>query len=246
MDLTSLPTADVYILGEVHDNPAHHQNQAQAIAALVPTAVVFEMLTPSQAHRITADNRVDAVALEKALGWEASGWPDFNVYDPVFKATGNAAIHGGNLARTEVRRAIKEGAAAVFGDRAQAFGLTEALAAVEQVDREAGQREAHCNALPENLLAGMVEAQRLRDAVLADAVIKAWRETGGPVVLITGNGHARRDTGVPLMLAKAAPDLTVLTIGQFEQNAPDMPPFDLYLITPPSEREDPCLAFRKG
>ena len=34
------------VIGEVHDNPHHHRNQARAVAALKPGAIVFEMLTP--------------------------------------------------------------------------------------------------------------------------------------------------------------------------------------------------------
>ena len=44
-----LPRADVVLLGEVHDNPAHHAFQAEAVAYLAPRALVFEMLTPAQA-----------------------------------------------------------------------------------------------------------------------------------------------------------------------------------------------------
>jgi hypothetical protein len=45
------------------------------------------------------------------------------------------------------------------------------------------------------------------------------------------------------MLAEAAPDLRVLSIGQFEEAAADDPPFDLWLLTPPAPRPDPCAAF---
>ncbi|MDF0603033.1 hypothetical protein P1J78_19995, partial [Psychromarinibacter sp. C21-152] len=31
--LSDLPAADVVILGEIHDNPVHHRNQARAVAA---------------------------------------------------------------------------------------------------------------------------------------------------------------------------------------------------------------------
>ena len=105
--------------------------------------------------------------------------------------------------------------------------------------------EAHCDALPEDILPGMVEAQRLRDAALARAVLAAMAETGGPVAVITGNGHARRDWGLPRMLARAAPDLTLVSIGQFEAPPEDDPPFDLWLVTTPAPRDDPCAAFRK-
>ncbi len=91
----------------------------------------------------------------------------------------------------------------------------------------------------------MVEAQRLRDAGLARAVVAAMLETGGPVALITGNGHARTDWGVPRMLGRALPDATVISVGQFEA-APSGPvPHDLWLVTEPAERPDPCLAFRQ-
>jgi hypothetical protein len=89
----------------------------------------------------------------------------------------------------------------VFPGDAARFGLTEALDPDEQAAREAEQQEAHCNALPEEILPGFVEAQRLRDAALAEAALAALADTGGPVVVVTGNGHARADWGVPALLA---------------------------------------------
>ena len=91
----------------------------------------------------------------------------------------------------------------------------------------------------------MVEAQRLRDATLAEAVLAERAAVPGrPVVLITGNGHARRDRGVPALLARAAVGLEVLTIGQLESAPEAPPPFDLWLVTAPAERSDPCDTFR--
>ena len=100
------------------------------------------------------------------------------------------------------------------------------------------------------MLPGMVQAQRLRDAGLARAVLQAMDATGGPVAVITGTGHARTDTGIPAALAQAAPQLQVLSIGQIEA-APDTaietaPPYDLWIITTPTPRADPCAVFRKN
>ncbi len=243
--LADLPAADVIILGEVHDNPVHHQNQTRAVSALRPTALVFEMLTPDQAAKVTPDNRGNATKLAAALGWQGSGWPDFAMYYPVFDAAPKAQIYGGGLPRAKVRRAVSEGAAVVFGDGAAVFGLSDALPAPQQSARELLQKQAHCNALPENLLPGMVEAQRLRDATLAAAVIKALKETAGPVIVITGNGHARADWGVPALLDIAAAGKTTISVGQFEQDPWDEVPFDFYLLTSIAEREDPCAAFIK-
>lgn len=244
--LTRLPGADVVILGEVHDNALHHAHQAQAVAAIGPAALVFEMLTPAQAARAEGIDPADADALEAALGWNASGWPDFAMYHPIFSAAPKAVVHGGAMDRATVRRAFDEPLSAVFGPEAAAFGLTRALDPADQAAREAAQAAAHCGALPPAMLPGFVAAQRLRDAALARAVRDAFAATGGPVVLITGTEHARRDLGVPAKLALAAPGLRVLSVGQVEGDPGPDAPFDLWIVTDPAPRGDPCAGFRLG
>ncbi len=153
----------------------------------------------------------------------------------------------GALEREDVREAVSAGAAEVFGSGASLFGLTDALDDDQQTEREAMQMAAHCDALPVDMLAGMVEAQRLRDAALARAVIAAMAETGGPVAVITGNGHAREDWGVPHALERAAPELRVVTVAQLEylpENDSTLP-YDFWIKTDPAPREDPCAAFEK-
>ncbi len=238
-----LPQADVVILGEVHDNPDHHAWQAEAIAAIAPSALVFEMLLPEQAAVVTPDLRADVEALGAALGWEARGWPDFAMYHPLFVAAADAAVFGGDVPSSTVRRALDEGAAAAFGPEAGRYGLTQPLPEQEQAAREDMQARAHCDALPADLLPGMVEAQRLRDAALARAAVKAHAATGGPVVVIAGTGHARTDWGMPAVLAVAAPELTVFSVGQIEGRAGPDAPFDMTRATEPQLRDDPCAAF---
>lgn len=244
--LDRLPAADVVLLGEVHDNALHHDHQARAVAAIGPAALVLEMLTPDQAAAYRPG--LGAEALAEAFGWAGSGWPDFALYYPILAAAPEARVLGGGVPRDQVRRAVSDGAAAVFGDGAARFGLDRALDPDIQAAREALQLAAHCNALPAHILPGMVEAQRLRDAALADAALQAWQVGGGPVVLITGTGHARTDWGVPALLAKAAPELSVFSLGQLERAEaappPDVPPFDAWIVTPPAQRPDPCEAFR--
>lgn len=238
--LDALPPAEVVVLGEVHDNPEHHVNQARAVAALRPKAVVWEMIPP--AMTVPADV-ADQGALAKALEWQARGWPDFAMYHPIFLAAPEARHYGAEIGRAAARKAMGEGAMAVMPDGAR-FGLDLALPPEEQAAREAEQQEAHCSAMPPELLPAMVEAQRLRDAALAEAVLRALDDVGPPVAVITGTGHARKDWGLPAVLAIAAPDLSVLSIGQMEADPGPEAPFDLWLITPPVERGDPCAAFR--
>lgn len=242
-DLANLPKADIVVLGEVHDNKEHHANQARAVAAIAPRALVFEMLLPEQAAQMP-DDRSDAGRLAASLRWDTAGWPDFAMYHPIFTAAPLSRVYGADVARDVVRKAVDHGAVVAFGADAGRYGLDKSLRAADQAAREAEQAAAHCSALPVEMLPGMVQAQRLRDAVLARTAETALRETGGPVVVITGTAHARRDTGVAAALAQADLHLRVLSVGQLESDPGIDPPYDLWLITAPMQRPDPCLAFR--
>lgn len=245
--LDRLPAADIVILGEVHDNPGHHRNQARAVAALAPRALVWEMLTPDQAARMPED-RSDARTVAEALGWEGSGWPDFALYHPIMMASPGAQTYGGGVPRATARRVFEEDAEAVFaglfGAQADPLGLDAPLESADQAARESAQAAAHCDALPEALLPGMVAAQRLRDAALAHVALQALAETGGPVVVIAGTGHARNDIGIPAFLRRSNRGPRVLSLGQMEA-PPDGPaPYDLWIVSEPTPRPDPCEALR--
>jgi uncharacterized iron-regulated protein len=236
--------ADIVILGEVHDNPGHHALQAAAVEAIGPTALVFEMLSQEAAASVTPALAADDAALEAALTWSESGWPDFAMYYPLIAFARSGPIYGAQIDRSAAQAAFAHGAAVAFGPEAAQFGLATALPADQQATREAEQMAAHCDALPEDILPGFVEAQRLRDASLAQAALGALETHGAPVVIITGNGHARRDWGIPSVLAAAAPDLRVVTLGQFEAPPEGEIPFDLWAMSDPVARPDPCAAFR--
>lgn len=249
-DLPGTAPGEIVIIGEIHDNPTHHLNQAELVARWAPAAIVFEMLSPAQAQAVKGLDRQDEKAMAAALQWAGTGWPDYRLYHPILAASGTAEIFGAALDRARVRRAIAEGAAPVFGPEAARFGLATPLTEAEQTAREAGQMAAHCDALPPEMLPGMVEAQRLRDASFAQTALAALQKTGGPVVVITGSGHADKLRGIPAALAAASPKTVVFSIGQLEdtqgKEMPDTaPPFDRWIITAPTPRDDPCLGFAK-
>ena len=241
----ALPGAaqDVWVLGEIHDNPAHHAEQADQVEKLQPAAIVFEMLTADQAARVTPDLRDDEDALAAAIDWDAGGWPDFSMYHPIFTAAPGAEIFGALVPRAKARAVFDKGLVSAFDGDAARYGLDEDLPEDRQAARESLQMEAHCNALPEDMLPGMVAVQRLRDAVLARAVVRAMDATGGPVAVITGNGHARRDWGMPAILSRVAPDLDIWVLGQTEADQPLEGDFDIVKSAPAPDRPDPCAAF---
>ena len=234
--------ADLLVLGEIHDNPDHHVLQAQIVSSVRPVAIVFEMLTPEQAAIASGMDRSDAVKLGAALDWQNSGWPDFAMYHPIFAAAPDAIVFGAALPGDLAGAAMELGVIAAFGPEAAAYGLTP-LSPEVQAQQEAEQAAAHCNALPPEILPRMVDVQRMRDAHFAKAMVQAYDRFGGPVVLITGTGHARTDIGVPAALRHARPDLGVWALGQLESAQADAP-FDAVNLTDPIQRPDPCLAFQ--
>lgn len=243
--LLKMAGADVVIVGEVHDNPQHHQVQRDVVAALEPRAMVWEMLTSESASLINSKLISDPEKLAEAVRWAELGWPSLSMYLPIFQAAPDAPIYGALVPREAARAAMEVGASVAFGADAARFGLTVPLPDDEQAAREAGQMAAHCDALPPEMLPTMVQIQRLRDASLARAVLNAVEDTGGPVVVVTGNGHARKDWGVPSFLSRMQPGLRVFVLGQSEDGAIEGT-FDAVLDAPGVEREDPCAVFQKS
>lgn len=253
---------DLIVMGEVHDNPAHQEMQARLARALDLRAVAFEMV-PRAAEQALAELRA-ADAPTDAMR-EAAQWDRYAPWHVVLEAVPEAVAIGAGVSRDDLARAMTDGPAAAFDGDAGLWSIDAPLSGELQQEMEAEQMTAHCDALPEEMLPGMVSAQRLRDAAFAEALIRARKAAeGGPAMLVTGNGHARRDRGVPAYLATAHPDLSVLVIGQVERGesatgwsdaaegwrAQDGSPlFDLVVVADPAPREDPCEKFlreRKG
>lgn len=235
--------ADVVVLGEIHDNPVHHANQAKIVAALEPAALVFEMIPQADEASVNElrANGAPSSEIAKVLSWDNSGWPDFSYYAAILAAAPHAQVFGAGQPSADVRRAMVEGAAGPFGPDAASYGLDLPLDPAEQRRREADQAAAHCDKLPVEMLPGMVEAQRFRDAGLADATLWARTMTGGgQVVVITGSGHADKRRGMPEMIAQVDPSARVVSLGQFEDKADAEAVFDAVLLAPAPEREDPC------
>ena len=230
------PQADIVILGEVHDNRDAHLGQARALRDLAPTAVVFEMLTAEDAQRATADH-----SLIPGI-WQDSDWPDYTLYKPVFDALGTARIIGAAAPREAIRAVYDDGPAALFGPEAPRYALDKDLPEDQQETRESLQFDAHCKAMPRDMMAGMVAVQRYRDAVFARAALDALDTYGPPVAVIAGNGHARTDWGVPALIAQAAPQITTHSIG-FVEDPTDVP-FDTLHVVPPAKRDDPCATLK--
>ncbi|MEM6906783.1 MAG: ChaN family lipoprotein [Pseudomonadota bacterium] len=250
-----LAEADIVILGEVHDNPQHHARQADLVAELSPNGLAFEMVPEGSEEGIAAylDAGGTPGGIGPAIGWDRLGWPDWSLYRPIFEAAPAAYIAGGAVASRDLSRALRAGAAAGFGRGAGRYDLDIAPDPATMTELEDEMIAAHCNKLPRVAARSMAEAQRLRDARFARAAERAWGLGGGLAVLITGNGHARSDRGVPAYLAVGAPNLSVLSLGQVEVvNGADQVadyenwglPYDYVWFSARADRPDPCDSFQ--
>ena len=238
--ISALSDVDVIFIGEIHDNPYHHQNQATIIAALNPSAVVFEMLSSAQAEKVRALKLSTAQELDSKIGWTQSGWPAMEIYFPVFQAMEKAIPYGASQPRFVVMRAYENGAALSLGPVGTLFGLEIPLDEDTLRARINLQFLAHCSKIPREMMFDMIEVQRMRDAALADAAIRALRQTGGPVIVITGNGHARNDWGAPMMVKHADNTIKIVSLGQLEGSTGNPDLYDYAFVTPTIERDDPC------
>jgi hypothetical protein len=194
-------------------------------------------------------------------GW---GWP---LHRPLFVAAlgAGATLAGGNLSRAEASAVMRGGVDAApadvrglldsAGSRPADTGWTSQQQAVLLHEVDVG----HCGALPAPMLAPMALAQRARDAALALAMVQAMQRSpaGARVVLIAGNGHLRRDFGVPHYLrvlaardaepGAAAPRVMgIAFMERSEDGTPDQADGtqDEVWFTPRAARADPCASFK--
>ena len=238
------------LLGEVHDNAQIHEKRAEFLRKLLadgkPTVVVFEQMGRDRNDAIAAAPR-EVEALIDAGGFDRKGWR-WPLHKPVFDAAlaSGATIAGGNLERDKARALVREGEGAWPADL-DALRSGSGWAEAQQKIMEKDIDEGHCGALPQQMMPGMVLAQRGRDASMAKAMLRARASGAERVVLIAGNGHVRRDVAVPLYLrAAGVPDGEVRSIGYLEEGSgqPEAV-YDEVVRTPAAQREDPCASLKK-
>ena len=251
-----LRPARYVLLGEIHDDALHHRLRAALLRALLadgrPTWVVFEQIDRQHNAAVAAAPR-DTEAVVSAGQLDKKGW-HWPLHRPLFDAAlaGGATVVGGNLSRAEASQVVRGGVAQAPAELQRWLAAPDAAGAALPSEwtpaQDAELRHqvdvGHCGALPPAMLAPMALAQRARDAALAAAMSAA--PPGVRVVLIAGNGHVRRDIGVPHYLA-AAPAEGLFSIA-FLERANDGATiadglYDHAWFTAPVERPDPCASF---
>jgi uncharacterized iron-regulated protein len=244
----------IVLLGEVHDNAAQHRLRLQllrrAFAAGWRPAIVMEQFDVERQADIDRARREQprsaAHLIDQATPRAAqpgAGW-NWAFYEPyvALALEYDVPLLAANLATADTRRIVRGGLAASFDEkRLTALGLDRPIAAEWQQAQEREIDRGHCGALPATMWPRMAQAQFARDAVMAD-VLRQHAQRGA--VLLAGNGHVRRDLGVPRWLEAEAP--RVFALGLLEQGDTPTPPgaFDATALTEAAERPDPCAGFK--
>jgi uncharacterized iron-regulated protein len=240
-----LNQADVVILGELHDNPDHHQIRGELITALARPGlkIVAEHLTLGQ----SVDFGRGLLAGLESAGFSSKAWA-WPIHEPLFGAIQKTGLPlaGANLDSQQTSQVFKtKGESLPIA--LQALLKAAPLSQSQEEALHAELMQSHCGAMPASMLPGMTWAQRGRDAAMASAAMQST-----PSILVAGNGHAWRDVGVPQIIGRNKPELKVISVLFQERSATgtvidtvaDAARADYVWLTAPISRPDPCQALR--
>lgn len=201
----------VALLGELHDDAALHQKRFDLLRLAIqagwrPALVMeqFDIDRQADIDRARSERPGDAPWLIARASPARSGW-NWTHYQPLVALAleFNLPLLAGNLSRADAGRLIRNPPEDVLGAaRVRELGLDTPRDPAWQHAQERVIDDGHCGLFPADLLPGMARAQFARDAVMAD-VLRRHMHRG--VVLLAGNGHVRRDLGVPRWLADVPP-----------------------------------------
>ena len=243
--IEALARSDVTVLGEIHDNPRHHQLRGELLRQLPAASktVVAEHLNWRQ--RFTP--QAELLTGLQAAGFDDQGW-SWPLHQSLFEAViaSQMPLMGGNLPG----ESIKE----VFKTRGQSLPepvrVLLAKTPFDELQRKAMNEEidqGHCGAMPASMFEGMAAVQRGRDAAMAEVALAHL-----PSVVLAGNGHAWKHLGVPFVVNKVSPHSQTLSVlfMEWDDGRPlqEKQAFladlasqaDYVWLTPPQSREDPC------
>lgn len=230
------------LLGEQHDQSAHHAWEAETVRHLAAknqlAALVVEMAPAGGSTQGLAAS-ADEMEVKTALQWEQGGgpggWP-WQDYGPVVMSAVRAGVPvlGGNLPRTQMKQVMAETA---YDSHLSAAGWQVQLDAI---------KDGHCGLLPESQFAPMARIQLARDESMATVMSQAVQaaKPGQSVLLVAGRGHSRADIGVPTWLPKNLKPKVAIARAESTQAALSFAA-DWWQVLPASDTEDPCVKLRE-
>ena len=238
----------LWLMGELHDSPHGHAARLADLQQRVQTGwrpvLVLEVFDRERQGELDAARQAcaDAACLVQRAG--GPGW-DWALVQPLLQMALDQGLPlvAANVSRADASRVIQEGLSAVLPEALlREASWPQSLDGVMAAQQQAVDR-GHCGLLPVSLLPRMAQAQVARDLWMAH-VLRQHAAQGA--VLIAGNGHVRRDIGVPYWLQRLG-QTQALVVG-YEEAGSAVPEgrYDLLRQVPPHPRPDPCEALRRS
>jgi len=167
--VNKIDSQDIVLLGELHDNPAHHLARAHIIelVACVHCVIVSEHLPAN--HQVNFSSSLLG-SLESA-GFDAKGWA-WPLHEPLFKAiqSKNIPLMGGNIPSVLSSDLFKRGEAAIPASLLQQYQKSAlSISAQKKLDQDL--KEGHCGHLSDPYLPPMRLIQRIKDASFAELLL---------------------------------------------------------------------------
>ena len=207
--IAAIHNADIILLGEIHDNFFQHRVRADLISKIQSKdfAIVSEHLVFGSEITYSGSllEDLETVGFNK----KAWSWPTHEVLYKKFEEL-SLPVFGGNLSEKDINN--------IYAGR----GFSQSDTLIPIVKRSVLDSQSkdkllndlvlgHCGVVEEGLLSFMYKVQRHRDASIAYIASKV-----APAIVIAGNGHVRRDYGVPQILKKMNPNSDIISIAFLE------------------------------
>ena len=240
------------LLGEVHDNAAQPAQRLQRLRQTLATGArpallmeqfdrerqpqIDQLLGGAAQPRSPAQVQALSDQLEALAGGAQAGW-DWALYRPLISLALQQSLPlvAANVSRGDVRAVMQQGLAARGFEAAVPADILAAQAAAIQA--------SHCGQVDAASARRMAQAQVARDQFMARQLVA---HAAAGAVLLAGNGHVRKDLGVPRWLP---PELQARSrvVGFLEGDAAlDAGAFDEVVPSPPQPRDDPCATMRRA
>jgi uncharacterized iron-regulated protein len=246
----------VVLLGEVHDNAEQHRLRLEALQRAFASgwrpAIAMEQFDREhqadidRARRERPGDAQHVIDAATPPGSRAGGGWNWAFYRPFVELAlrYDVPLIAANLSNADTAKTVRGGYAAVFSAaEIAALGLDLLVAPEVQAAQEREIDIGHCHALPRSVWPRMAQAQFARDALMAE-VLRRSAQAGG-VVLLAGNGHVRRDIGVPRWLGDVKDRTFAVGYLEITDDSTPITAFDAVVRTAPAERADPCAEFER-
>ncbi len=227
-------SADVVYLGEIHDNPWHHEIQLEIVRHLVEAstqpAIGFEFFDTGQTSDLmsfifqpdmSGDHAIKSSAkaeqrLRRRLGWGKERDDEWAAYFPIidYARQNGLAVFGTDLPRGLKRRLAR-------ADRSQLSPIEQRFIVDTGFNNDAYRtlmqdtfNEMHCGWSDQKLLDRLYQTWLARNDAMATAITDMLAAgTNRPIIMIVGAGHTRYNMGIYERVAALASDARQVNIG---------------------------------